>query len=100
MTETERWGIKGLQALLDGAYGADQAALAHGMDLNMLGLDFNRSDMLQLILKVVADCVLVSNLYTPIGLDHSLTLMDALSFLISPFQPHTLFIMFHPYTKR
>ena len=42
MPENERWGIRGLQALLDGSSGADQAALAHGMDLNLLGLDLNR----------------------------------------------------------
>ena len=42
MSDLDRYGIRGLQAILDGAYGPDQAALAHGMDLNMLGLDLNR----------------------------------------------------------
>lgn len=42
MTELERFGLKGLQARLDGAFGADQAAIASGMDLNLLGLDLNR----------------------------------------------------------
>lgn len=42
MTELERFGLKGLQARLDGVFGADQAAIASGMDLNLLGLDLNR----------------------------------------------------------
>jgi len=42
MTELERFGLKGLQARLDGVFGPDQAAIASGMDLNLLGLDLNR----------------------------------------------------------
>jgi len=42
MSELDRFGLKGLQARLDGVYGVDQAAIASGMDLNLLGLDLNR----------------------------------------------------------
>ena len=42
MSESERFGIRGLQAVLDGELGPDRASLAHGMDLNLLGLDLNR----------------------------------------------------------
>jgi hypothetical protein len=42
MSEKDLYGLKGLQARLDGAFGMDQAAIASGMDLNTLGLDLNR----------------------------------------------------------
>lgn len=42
MSEFDRFGLKGLQARLEGAFGADQSAIATGMDLNLLGLDLNR----------------------------------------------------------
>lgn len=43
MSEKDRFGLKGLLAILKGPY-ADQAALASGIDITSLGFDLNSSE--------------------------------------------------------
>jgi CCR4-NOT transcription complex subunit 2 len=43
MSEKDRFGLKGLLAILKGPY-ADQAALASGIDITSLGFDLNTSE--------------------------------------------------------
>lgn len=44
MSELDRFGLKGLLAMLREGETSDQAHLALGMDLNSLGLDLHRPE--------------------------------------------------------
>ena len=89
MSELDRFGLKGLQARLDGVYGVDQAAIASGMDLNLLGLDLNRYIYIVLVhdLHITNDNSDQTR-YVRIGQVHLLIQQADLSFQNSPCHQH------------